>query len=76
MESECAHPPKDPNSLLLSQERLIHKAAGLSQFLINEVAVASVRLHFVHVFSGFILYEVEQIEYSVFLEVLLFNIIV
>ncbi|XP_017294774.1 glycerol-3-phosphate acyltransferase 1, mitochondrial [Kryptolebias marmoratus] len=41
MESECGHPPKNPNSLLLSQERLIHKAAGLSQFLINEVAVAS-----------------------------------
>lgn len=42
MESESGHPPKDPNSLPLSQERLIHKAAGLSQFLINEVAVAPV----------------------------------
>ncbi|XP_013863084.1 glycerol-3-phosphate acyltransferase 1, mitochondrial isoform X2 [Austrofundulus limnaeus] len=41
MESECGHPPKDPNCLPLSQERLIHKAAGLSQFLLNEVAVAS-----------------------------------
>uniref|UniRef100_A0A3B5LET3 Glycerol-3-phosphate acyltransferase 1, mitochondrial n=1 Tax=Xiphophorus couchianus TaxID=32473 RepID=A0A3B5LET3_9TELE len=29
------------SSLLLSQERLIHKAAGLSLFLTNEVAVAS-----------------------------------
>ncbi|KAF7665404.1 hypothetical protein LDENG_00144020 [Lucifuga dentata] len=32
--------PNSPNSLLLSQERLIRKAAGLSHFLINEVAVA------------------------------------
>ncbi|MEQ2231738.1 hypothetical protein ILYODFUR_003729 [Ilyodon furcidens] len=38
--TESAHPPKDRSSLLLSQERLIHKAAGLSQFLTNEVAVA------------------------------------
>ncbi|MEQ2309775.1 hypothetical protein AMECASPLE_002017 [Ameca splendens] len=38
--TETAHPPKDRSSLLLSQERLIHKAAGLSQFLTNEVAVA------------------------------------
>ncbi|KAM4526409.1 glycerol-3-phosphate acyltransferase 1, mitochondrial [Fundulus diaphanus] len=38
--TESAHQPKDGSSLLLSQERLIHKAAGLSQFLTNEVAVA------------------------------------
>uniref|UniRef100_A0A3Q2TE34 Glycerol-3-phosphate acyltransferase 1, mitochondrial n=1 Tax=Fundulus heteroclitus TaxID=8078 RepID=A0A3Q2TE34_FUNHE len=38
--TESAHQPKDRSSLLLSQERLIHKAAGLSQFLTNEVAVA------------------------------------
>uniref|UniRef100_A0A665TI14 Glycerol-3-phosphate acyltransferase 1, mitochondrial n=1 Tax=Echeneis naucrates TaxID=173247 RepID=A0A665TI14_ECHNA len=31
-----------PSSLLLSQERLIRKAAGLSHFLTNEVAVAPV----------------------------------
>uniref|UniRef100_A0AAX7V9G1 Glycerol-3-phosphate acyltransferase 1, mitochondrial n=1 Tax=Astatotilapia calliptera TaxID=8154 RepID=A0AAX7V9G1_ASTCA len=32
--------PGNPSSHLLSQERLIRKAAGLSHFLINEVAVA------------------------------------
>uniref|UniRef100_A0A8C6Q361 Glycerol-3-phosphate acyltransferase 1, mitochondrial n=1 Tax=Nothobranchius furzeri TaxID=105023 RepID=A0A8C6Q361_NOTFU len=40
MESESGHPPKDSHSLPLSQERLIRKAAGLSEFLINEVAMA------------------------------------
>uniref|UniRef100_A0A8C6Q369 Glycerol-3-phosphate acyltransferase 1, mitochondrial n=1 Tax=Nothobranchius furzeri TaxID=105023 RepID=A0A8C6Q369_NOTFU len=39
MESESGHPPKDSHSLPLSQERLIRKAAGLSEFLINEVAM-------------------------------------
>ncbi|XP_005815239.1 glycerol-3-phosphate acyltransferase 1, mitochondrial [Xiphophorus maculatus] len=39
--TESPHQPKDCSSLLLSQERLIHKAAGLSLFLTNEVAVAS-----------------------------------
>lgn len=43
-ESESDHLPADINSLLLSQERLIRKAAGLSYFLINEVMVAPVRL--------------------------------
>lgn len=41
-ESEADHQPGDPSSLPLSQERLIRKAAGLSYFLINEVAVAPV----------------------------------
>ncbi|KAM4525343.1 glycerol-3-phosphate acyltransferase 1, mitochondrial [Odontesthes bonariensis] len=40
MESGSDHQPVDPSSLLLSQEKLIRKAAGLSHFLINEVAVA------------------------------------
>lgn len=40
MESESARQPGNPSSHLLSQERLIRKAAGLSHFLINEVAVA------------------------------------
>ncbi|XP_071394117.1 glycerol-3-phosphate acyltransferase 1, mitochondrial [Centroberyx affinis] len=40
VESESEHQPGNPNSLLLSQERLIRKAAGLSHFLINEVAMA------------------------------------
>ncbi|CAF93231.1 unnamed protein product, partial [Tetraodon nigroviridis] len=39
-ETELDHLPTDPNSLPLSQERLIRKAAGLSYFLINEVTVA------------------------------------
>lgn len=43
-ESESDHLPADINSLPLSQERLIRKAAGLSYFLINEVMVAPVRL--------------------------------
>uniref|UniRef100_A0A8D3DR46 Glycerol-3-phosphate acyltransferase 1, mitochondrial n=1 Tax=Scophthalmus maximus TaxID=52904 RepID=A0A8D3DR46_SCOMX len=34
------HKPGSPCSLLLSQERLIRKAAGFSHFLINEVTVA------------------------------------
>uniref|UniRef100_A0A3B3UJW7 Glycerol-3-phosphate acyltransferase 1, mitochondrial n=1 Tax=Poecilia latipinna TaxID=48699 RepID=A0A3B3UJW7_9TELE len=38
--TESPHQPRDCSSLLLSQERLIHKAAGLSHFLTNEVAVA------------------------------------
>lgn len=38
MESESQ--PQDPFNLLLSQERLIRKAAGLSHFLVNEVTVA------------------------------------
>ncbi|XP_054898734.1 glycerol-3-phosphate acyltransferase 1, mitochondrial [Poeciliopsis prolifica] len=37
--TESPQRPKDCSSLLLSQERLIHKAAGLSHFLTNEVAV-------------------------------------
>uniref|UniRef100_A0A669D0U3 Glycerol-3-phosphate acyltransferase 1, mitochondrial n=1 Tax=Oreochromis niloticus TaxID=8128 RepID=A0A669D0U3_ORENI len=37
---ESARQPGNPSNLLLSQERLIRKAAGLSHFLINEVAVA------------------------------------
>lgn len=37
MESESQ--PQDPFNLLLSQERLIRKAAGLSHFLVNEVNV-------------------------------------
>lgn len=41
-ESESDQQPGDPSSLPLSQERLIRKAAGLSYFLINEVAVAPV----------------------------------
>uniref|UniRef100_A0A665T9P4 Glycerol-3-phosphate acyltransferase 1, mitochondrial n=1 Tax=Echeneis naucrates TaxID=173247 RepID=A0A665T9P4_ECHNA len=40
VESECSHQSGSPSSLLLSQERLIRKAAGLSHFLTNEVAVA------------------------------------
>jgi len=40
VESESDQQPGGPNSLPLSQERLIRKAAGLSHFLINEVAVA------------------------------------
>lgn len=43
-ESESDHLPADINSLPLSQERLIRKAAGLSYFLTNEVMVAPVRL--------------------------------
>lgn len=39
-ESESDQPADGPSSLPLSQERLIRKAAGLSHFLINEVAVA------------------------------------
>uniref|UniRef100_A0A8D3BE87 Glycerol-3-phosphate acyltransferase 1, mitochondrial n=1 Tax=Scophthalmus maximus TaxID=52904 RepID=A0A8D3BE87_SCOMX len=39
-ESESDHKPGSPCSLLLSQERLIRKAAGFSHFLINEVTVA------------------------------------
>lgn len=42
MESEGDHQSVPASSLLLSQERLIRKAAGLSHFLINEVAVAPV----------------------------------
>uniref|UniRef100_A0A665TI76 Glycerol-3-phosphate acyltransferase 1, mitochondrial n=1 Tax=Echeneis naucrates TaxID=173247 RepID=A0A665TI76_ECHNA len=39
--SSCSlHQSGSPSSLLLSQERLIRKAAGLSHFLTNEVAVA------------------------------------
>lgn len=38
MESESQ--PQDPFNFLLSQERLIRKAAGLSHFLVNEVNVA------------------------------------
>lgn len=41
-ESESDQQSGDPSSLPLSQERLIRKAAGLSYFLINEVAVAPV----------------------------------
>lgn len=41
-ESEADPQSGDPSSLPLSQERLIRKAAGLSYFLINEVAVAPV----------------------------------
>uniref|UniRef100_A0A667YVE1 Glycerol-3-phosphate acyltransferase 1, mitochondrial n=1 Tax=Myripristis murdjan TaxID=586833 RepID=A0A667YVE1_9TELE len=37
---ESDHQSGSPSSFLLSQERLIRKAAGLSYFLINEVAVA------------------------------------
>uniref|UniRef100_A0AAQ6A538 Glycerol-3-phosphate acyltransferase 1, mitochondrial n=1 Tax=Amphiprion ocellaris TaxID=80972 RepID=A0AAQ6A538_AMPOC len=40
MESESDQQPDGLSSLLLSQERLIRKAASLSHFLINEVAVA------------------------------------
>ncbi|KAM3859350.1 glycerol-3-phosphate acyltransferase 1, mitochondrial [Diretmus argenteus] len=40
VESELDQKPGGSSSLLLSQERLIRKAAGLSHFLINEVAVA------------------------------------
>uniref|UniRef100_A0A3Q0T5X2 Glycerol-3-phosphate acyltransferase 1, mitochondrial n=1 Tax=Amphilophus citrinellus TaxID=61819 RepID=A0A3Q0T5X2_AMPCI len=40
IESESDRQPGNPSNLLLSQERLIRKAAGLSHFLINEVAVA------------------------------------
>ncbi|XP_026170820.1 glycerol-3-phosphate acyltransferase 1, mitochondrial [Mastacembelus armatus] len=40
VESCSDHQPSIPSNLLLSQERLICKAAGLSHFLINEVAVA------------------------------------
>lgn len=39
-EIESGQQPEDPNSLPLSQERLICKAASLSYFLTNEVAVA------------------------------------
>lgn len=42
VESETEQQSGAPSSLLLSQERLIRKAAGLSHFLINEVAVAPV----------------------------------
>lgn len=42
VESETEQQSGAPTSLLLSQERLIRKAAGLSHFLINEVAVAPV----------------------------------
>uniref|UniRef100_A0A7N8X8U7 Glycerol-3-phosphate acyltransferase 1, mitochondrial n=1 Tax=Mastacembelus armatus TaxID=205130 RepID=A0A7N8X8U7_9TELE len=38
VESCSDHQPSIPSNLLLSQERLICKAAGLSHFLINEVA--------------------------------------
>lgn len=41
-EIESGQQPGDPNSLPLSQERLICKAASLSYFLTNEVAVAPV----------------------------------
>lgn len=41
-EIESGQQPEDPNSLPLSQERLICKAASLSYFLTNEVAVAPV----------------------------------
>lgn len=41
-EVESGQQPEDPNSLPLSQERLICKAASLSYFLTNEVAVAPV----------------------------------
>ncbi|XP_028332626.1 glycerol-3-phosphate acyltransferase 1, mitochondrial [Gouania willdenowi] len=41
VESESNQRSGDHGSVLLSQERLIRKAAGLSHFLINEVAVAS-----------------------------------
>uniref|UniRef100_A0A673ADL7 Glycerol-3-phosphate acyltransferase 1, mitochondrial n=1 Tax=Sphaeramia orbicularis TaxID=375764 RepID=A0A673ADL7_9TELE len=40
VESESDQQPDSPCNLLLSQERLIRKAAGLSHFLVNEVAVA------------------------------------
>uniref|UniRef100_A0A671Y9Z9 Glycerol-3-phosphate acyltransferase 1, mitochondrial n=1 Tax=Sparus aurata TaxID=8175 RepID=A0A671Y9Z9_SPAAU len=40
VESESDNLPGGLNSLPLSQERLIRKAAGLSHFLINEVTVA------------------------------------
>uniref|UniRef100_A0A7N5ZR17 Glycerol-3-phosphate acyltransferase 1, mitochondrial n=1 Tax=Anabas testudineus TaxID=64144 RepID=A0A7N5ZR17_ANATE len=40
VESDSDHQSGAPSTLLLSQERLIRKAAGLSHFLINEVAVA------------------------------------
>uniref|UniRef100_A0A671Y795 Glycerol-3-phosphate acyltransferase 1, mitochondrial n=1 Tax=Sparus aurata TaxID=8175 RepID=A0A671Y795_SPAAU len=42
VESESDNLPGGLNSLPLSQERLIRKAAGLSHFLINEVTVAPV----------------------------------
>lgn len=41
-EMESSQQPEDPNILPLSQERLICKAASLSYFLTNEVAVAPV----------------------------------
>uniref|UniRef100_A0A3B3D4L3 Glycerol-3-phosphate acyltransferase 1, mitochondrial n=1 Tax=Oryzias melastigma TaxID=30732 RepID=A0A3B3D4L3_ORYME len=40
LESDSHNLNEDPSGLLLGQERLIRKAAGLAHFLINEVAVA------------------------------------
>uniref|UniRef100_A0A3Q1BT12 Glycerol-3-phosphate acyltransferase 1, mitochondrial n=1 Tax=Amphiprion ocellaris TaxID=80972 RepID=A0A3Q1BT12_AMPOC len=48
MESESDQQPDGLSSLLLSQERLIRKAASLSHFLINEVAVAPVSSGYCH----------------------------
>uniref|UniRef100_A0A3B5B6A2 Glycerol-3-phosphate acyltransferase 1, mitochondrial n=1 Tax=Stegastes partitus TaxID=144197 RepID=A0A3B5B6A2_9TELE len=48
MESESDQQPGGLGSLLLSQERLIRKAASLSHFLINEVAVAPVSSAYCH----------------------------
>lgn len=42
LESDSHNLNEDPSGLLLGQERLIRKAAGLAHFLINEVAVAPV----------------------------------
>lgn len=51
VESESSHQSGGHSSLLLSQERLIRKAAGLSHFLINEVAVAPVSPTLSHHFN-------------------------
>lgn len=59
-EIESGQQPGDPNSLPLSQERLICKAASLSYFLTNEVAVAPVSSAFSYNFCNFALCVKEQ----------------
>ena len=54
VESESDNLPGGLNSLPISQERLIRKAAGLSHFLINEVTVAPVRLEFCYIQDTFL----------------------
>lgn len=54
VESESDNLPGGLNSLPLSQERLIRKAAGLSHFLINEVTVAPVSPEYCHIRDTFL----------------------